>query len=67
MLFVVKVKYNTNHIFYTHYFYIVLPPISTETIQEESAGIEKLATDCRQQMLDVLKDITPIETVKKTQ
>ncbi|KAG0746607.1 hypothetical protein G6F62_010056 [Rhizopus arrhizus] len=45
----------------------ILPPISTETIEEESTSIEKLATDCRQQMLDVLKDITPIETVKKTQ
>ncbi|KAI8389488.1 hypothetical protein BD560DRAFT_430443 [Blakeslea trispora] len=36
----------------------VLPPISTEGVQEASADIEKLATECREQMLTALKEIT---------
>ncbi|CEI99928.1 hypothetical protein RMCBS344292_14003 [Rhizopus microsporus] len=45
----------------------ILPPISTDGIKQESADIEKLATECRRQMLEVLKEITPSETMKKKQ
>ncbi|KAI8353619.1 hypothetical protein EDC96DRAFT_484769 [Choanephora cucurbitarum] len=36
----------------------VLPAISTEGVEETSADIEKLATECREQMLTALKEIT---------
>lgn len=45
----------------------VLPPISTENVKEESADIEELATECRRQMLDVLKEISSSEALKKAQ
>lgn len=43
----------------------VLPPISTTDILEESAEVQKLADNCRDQMLIALKEITPPH--KKTQ
>jgi lysophosphatidate acyltransferase len=39
---------------------IVLPPISTENVLESSADVEKLANECREQMLVALKEITPV-------
>lgn len=49
-------------------FCLVLPPISTEGVAEESADIEKLANMCRDQMLATLKEITPPRQIKnKTQ
>lgn len=58
-------------IFFIHLILIlrlVLPPISTEGVAEESADIEKLANLCRDQMLAALKEITPARQIKnKTQ
>jgi lysophosphatidate acyltransferase len=45
--------------------FLVLPPIDTKDVKEESADVEKLANKCRDQMLEALKDITP--PYKKTQ
>lgn len=43
---------------------LVLPPISTESVAEDSADIEKLANECRDQMLATLKEITPARQIK---
>ncbi|KAI8099091.1 uncharacterized protein BX664DRAFT_363232 [Halteromyces radiatus] len=37
----------------------VLPPVSTEHVQEDSAAIDQLANKVRNQMLEVLRDISP--------
>lgn len=42
----------------------VLPPISTENVNESSADVEKLANECRDQMLAALKEITPAKDKK---
>lgn len=44
----------------------VLPPISTTDVVEESAEVQKLVDNCRDQMLAALKEITPPRN-KKTQ
>lgn len=46
--------------------FLVLPPIPTEGIKEESADIDKLTTLCRDRMLTALQEITPARN-KKTQ
>lgn len=45
---------------------IVLPPVPTSDIKEDSESIDKLSTGVRSDMLDTLKDIS-VRADKKTQ
>lgn len=38
---------------------IVLPPVSTQDVLEDSASIDILSNDIRNQMLETLRDISP--------
>lgn len=73
VLFVAEVVYKqgydleSSHLFTWCFFFfylLVLPPISTEGVAEDSADIEKLANKCRDQMLATLKEITPARQIK---
>jgi lysophosphatidate acyltransferase len=46
---------------------LVLPPIPTKDIKEDSADIEKLANHCRDQMVAALKEITYPRAAKKVE